>query len=294
MVRKIILIVIAGLVSTALPVYMVRPFSFSGPKRIFGGYGKLQTLSVSPDGKYLAFSSDYRDGKGDVILFNLNTNTKTTLTQQNGLEAQPVFSADSKSIFYFSSENKKGVIRKIAISGGEAETLTPTEVWSEFPSVSPDGKLLVYYSRRNGTYNLYEKNLATGAETQLTKGSAFDFGPVYSSSGKSVYFYSNRNSNIFSLYKLERATLKVTPLAGPGGFTFQPTPDYKRKFILCVSNVAGNNNIYAIPLEGGTPVQVTNEPAPDLFPVINSKNNVMYYISQKDGDFGIYQKEIQP
>lgn len=273
---------------------MLMPFSFSEPKRIFGGYGKLQTLAVSPDGKYLAFSSDYRDGKGDIILFNLLNNSKTTLTQQNGLEAQPIFSSDSKSLFYFSSENKVGVIKKIPVTGGNAETITSAQVWSEFPSVSPNGSLLVYYSRRNGTYNLYEKNLSTGAETQLTKGSAFDFGPVYSSSGKSIYFYSNRNSNIFSLYKLERASQKVTPVNGPGGFTFQPTPDYKGKFLLCVSNVAGNNNVYAVPLGSGTPVQVTKEPAPDLFPVISIKNNAMYYISQKDGDFGIYKKDILP
>lgn len=268
--------------------------NFSEPKRVFGGYGKLQTLAISPDGKFLAFSSDYRDGKGDIILLNIATGEKKTLTQHNGLEAQPVFSADSKHIYYFSSENRKGIIRKMSISGDQSADITRADAWSEFPSVSPNGSHLVYYSRRNGTYNLYEKNLSSGAETKLTSGAAFDFGPVYSSSGGAVYFYSNRDSNIFSLYKLDRSSKKVSPLSGPGGFTFQPTTDYKGKFILCVSNVAGNNNLYAVPLGSGSPVQVTKEPAPDLFPVISTKTNTIYYISQKDGDFGIFKRDILP
>ncbi|MCS7092759.1 MAG: DUF5050 domain-containing protein [Patescibacteria group bacterium] len=265
---------------------------FEEPVRIFGDYGKIQTLSISPDSKLLAFSSDYRDQKGDIILYNLETKEKKTLTKTDYLESQPVFSKDGKEIYYFINEAGIGSIKKVSVEDGSVSQVTDRRYWCEFPAISPDGRFLVYYSKRENKYNLYEMDLETKKETRLTNEQYFDFGPVYSADGKYIYFYSNRTGSSFSLFKIEKNTQKITPIFGPGGFTFQPTTDMKGQFIFAVSNVSGNNDIYLIFLDNNKTKQVTTSAGNDLFPVIDKKNNRLFFISQREGDYAIYSRSF--
>ncbi|MCB1199112.1 MAG: PD40 domain-containing protein [Leptospiraceae bacterium] len=262
-----------------------------GPKavKVFGDYGKIQTLAISEDGKVLAFSSDYRDGKGDIIVYDIEKNIKKILTRSNALDSQPVFSPDGNYIYYFSNEQDQGGIWKMPRSGGNPERVTEEKYWCEFPALSSDGKTLVYYSRRAGSYNLYEIDLATRIEKKITDGSAFDFGPVFIKNNRSIVFYSNRKDT-FSLYELNRSTGKINELNGPGGFTFQPSTDSEGKFIFSVSNKRGNNDIYQVFLNSTSePKLITPEKAHDLFPVNDAKRRTLYFISQREGDFGIYK-----
>jgi len=266
--------------------------TISEPVRIFGDYGKLQTLAVSPDSKFLAFSSDFRDQKGDIVLYNIETKEKTTVTKTAYLETQPVFSRDGKEIYYFINQVGSGSIQKVTIADGAVTQVTDRRFWCEFPSLSPDGKSLAYYSKRDNKYNLYEINLASKIETRLTQEQSFDFGPVYSANGQSIFFYSNRASSSFSLFKLERGSMKISALFGPGGFTFQPTTDVNGLIIFAVSNVSGNNDIYTVSLGNNRVDQITHSPGHDLFPVVDLKSSRLYYISQREGDYGIYQRKF--
>ncbi|AFM11462.1 TolB family protein [Turneriella parva] len=262
------------------------------PVRVFGEYGKLQTLAVSPDGKLLAFSSDYRDQKGDIVTYNLETKEKNTVTKTQYLETQPVFSRDGKEIYFFINEVGSGSIKKVNLADGAVTQITDRRVWCEFPSLSPDGKNLIYYSKRENKYNLYEMALATGKETRLTAEQNFDFGPVYSSNGQNVFFYSNRAGSSFSLFQLERSSQKISPIFGPGGFTFQPTADVQGLLIFAVSNVSGNNDIYAVSLGKNRVDQITHSPGNDLFPVVDVRSKKLYYISQREGDYAIYERKF--
>jgi Tol biopolymer transport system component len=69
------------------------------------------------------------------------------LTNDPGIEGQPVFSPDGKTIFYHLEDaNHKTTIWKVAVDGGSPERLTDFE--SARPSISPDGKMLAF---RNGS-----------------------------------------------------------------------------------------------------------------------------------------------
>ena len=136
-------------------------------------------------------------------------------------------------------------------------------------------------------------NLADGRETRLTTGQNFDFGPVYSANGQSIYFYSNRAGSSFSLFRYERSSQKISPLFGPGGFTFQPTTDVQGLILFAVSNVSGNNDIYAVSLGKNRVDQITTAAGNDLFPVIDPKANKLYFISQREGDYAIYSRQFK-
>lgn len=273
-------------------ILVASTFTIQEPIRIFGEYGKLQTLAVSPDGKLLAFSSDYRDQKGDIVVYNIETKEKNTVTKTSYLESQPVFSRDGKEIYCFINEAGSGSIKKVNLADGTVSPVTDRNFWCEFPAISPDGKNLTYYSKRENKYNLYELNLSNSKETRLTNEQNFDFGPIYSSTGASIYFYSNRAGSSFSLFRLERGSKQISPLFGPGGFTFQPTTDIQGLLIFAVSNVSGNNDIYAVSLGKNRVDQVTNSPGNDLFPVLDVKASRLYYISQREGDYAIYKRQF--
>ncbi len=276
-----------------LPPIFSATLTLSESVRVFGEYGKLQTLAVSPDGKLLAFSSDYRDQKGDIVVYNLETKEKRTVTKTQYLESQPVFSRDGKEIYYFINEVGTGSIKKVNLADESVSQVTDRRFWCEFPALSPDGKNLVYYSKRDNKYNLYELNLATNKETRLTSEQNFDFGPVYSSDGQSIFFYSNRAGSSFSLFRYERANQKISPLYGPGGFTFQPTTDVQGLILFAVSNVSGNNDVYAISLGKNRVDQITTAAGNDLFPVVDQKMSKLYFISQREGDYAIYSRQFK-
>jgi Tol biopolymer transport system component len=286
-----ILLTIAGALFL-VHVLTAASLTLAQPVRVFGEYGKLQTLAAAPDGKHIAFSSDYRDQKGDIVVYNLETKVKTTVTKTAYLETQPVFSRDSSEIYYFINEVGSGSIKKVKISDGTVTQVTDRRFWCEFPALSPDGHSLAYYSKRDNKYNLYELNLASGREKRLTQEQNFDFGPVYSSNGQSIYFYSNRAGSSFSLFKFDRTSVKIEALFGPGGFTFQPTTDVQGLVIFAVSNVSGNNDIYAVSLGKNRVDQVTNSPGNDLFPVVDYRRSKLYYISQSEGDYAIYSRQF--
>lgn len=152
-------------------------FSQGKAKKIFSSVNSIKTLAISPNGKSIAFSSDARDQKGDIVVLDIETGIKRLITKTDALESQPVWSPNGKNIYYFSNQKTNGGIYKINANGGKAEALTNEKFWCEFPTISPDGKRLAYYSRRGGTYHIYEMNLATKKEKRFTQGSFFYFGP---------------------------------------------------------------------------------------------------------------------
>ena len=72
---------------------------------------------------------------------DLDGGNQTQLTN-NLIERDPVFSADSRWVYFTSWQTGKGTIWRMPVEGGE-----PTQVISDLsfdPSISPDGRLLAY------------------------------------------------------------------------------------------------------------------------------------------------------
>jgi Tol biopolymer transport system component len=97
---------------------------------------------VSPDGRHIAFMSN-RAGAENIWLMDIDGGNQTRLTSKN-VERNPVFSADSKWIFFTGWETGKAATWKIPVEGGE-----PVQVVADlsfYPAISTDGSLLAYGS----------------------------------------------------------------------------------------------------------------------------------------------------
>ena len=80
---------------------------------------------LSPDGQYLAYSSDASEkGNQDIILKNLKTNDQTNITNSPGMELIARFSGDGYSVYYGSNKDGNWEIYSYNIETKQSYRLT--------------------------------------------------------------------------------------------------------------------------------------------------------------------------
>jgi len=137
--------------------------------------GAVIKPSISPDGKWLAFTSDKPD-RWNTWLANLETGEATFTIR--GCEAS--FWNDGKNLSYI---NKSTALSKSGIYSIELETKQVSTLQDAgeprgheyFPTISPDGKFLLYaaslvtqHDHETSNYEIYIKDLESAVVARLT------------------------------------------------------------------------------------------------------------------------------
>ena len=156
---------------------------------------------VSPDGRYIVFSSD-RSGGINIWRMDIDGNNLKQLTSGGRLDASPVFSPDGQWVVFHSVRSGKNALWKVSIDGGTPVQLIDKVSWHA--AISPDGKTI-------GCFLLDEKG-KTGLGLLAFEGGdfvkTFDLpdsvetsgGLKWAPDGRSLTFINSRNdSNIVSL-----------------------------------------------------------------------------------------------
>jgi len=128
----------------------------TGLKRLtaVSGEGDNESPVVSPDGRYIVFLS-YRGDTG-LWRMNIDGSNPVQLTAVGGgsvhnLSSPPSFSPDGRWVIYYSRGLGKNGIWKIPIEGGAPVQITDKDAYQ--PIVSPDGKLIAcFYREDNAPY----------------------------------------------------------------------------------------------------------------------------------------------
>jgi eukaryotic-like serine/threonine-protein kinase len=161
--------------------------------------------SISPDDTRLATSLVSGQGTGDIWIFDLVRGTKTRLTFGPSIQRYPVWSPDSKTIFFGS--NRKGGIHiysKASDGGGPEQALLEGDDAFEYPeSISPDQQFLVYMrvatDKRTAT-DIYALPLSSASKPFPIVQNAFNnMQPRVSPDGKWMA-YSSNESGRFEVY----------------------------------------------------------------------------------------------
>jgi Tol biopolymer transport system component len=95
---------------------------------------------VSPDGRYVVFTSDL-NGERHIWRMNIDGSNLMQLTKGVG-EDYPHCSPDGRWVYYMKLERgdaDRPIIGRVSIDGGELKELTTN--FTAYPSVSPDGKM---------------------------------------------------------------------------------------------------------------------------------------------------------
>jgi len=113
---------------------------------------------VSPDGKYLVYSSD-RDGT--FHLWRSLSNGKEPVRLTSGArDRYPSVTPDGRSVIYTTVEGSKEVLRRVPMEGGATEKMA--EMAARKPSVSPDGKSIVCEGLSDGAWTFAVLRLNDG------------------------------------------------------------------------------------------------------------------------------------
>lgn len=233
--------------------------------------GKDTYPSFSPDGQFLAFSSN-GDGSGNrnIYLQRVEDGRLTQLTSDRRADIQPNWSPDSSQIAFLREATRSGYPYDVMIvpaRGGEPRQIG--ESWGGL-AWSPDGKYLVITEILEG---LAQSRLALipieGGPSQLisppptpndSRTVIFEGDPRFSRDGKFLAFVRSKSDTNADLYVLDLKTRAIRRLTEKDSMikTFEWTADSQE--IIFSSDVSTPRRVWRLALAGGEPTPV------DLFP----------------------------
>jgi Tol biopolymer transport system component len=133
--------------------------------------------AISPDGRFMAFSSN-RDGDFDIYVQELNGDETVQITNEPGSDEFPAWSPDGRRIAFSSDRDGQFAIYVVNRDGSEQEEVFRTpdhSSWSRAPAWSPDGGSLIFVSDQDdsiGSFygDIFLLDLESNALAQLTAG----------------------------------------------------------------------------------------------------------------------------
>ncbi len=157
----------------------------------------------------------------------------------------------------------KGDIYQVSVEGGDAIPIVSDSAWDGYPVWSNDGESIAFASDRNGSLDVYTMSLNDPRPKRLTFHSAHDYPTDFSNDDERIIFSSGR-----------------TPSAESSGF---PTTRV--------------NQLYIMPVEGGTPTQLLTTAAMEARYSPNGKmlaymDNKSYEDSLRKHDVSSFARDI--
>lgn len=124
---------------------------------------------LSPDGKWIVFSSTRHTAKPNLYLKTINGRAVTQLTGDPSADVQPAFSPDGRSVIFASDRSGNWDLWMVGLEGGQATQITRSPMHEIHPSFAPDGQRLVFclYNERGRQWELWTLQLDKPASRKM-------------------------------------------------------------------------------------------------------------------------------
>jgi Tol biopolymer transport system component len=130
----------------SLPIPARGSVDAAGATALTSGSQVIESIRVSPDGRWLVYDSDQR-GNADIYRIPLAGGEPEQLTNDPADEFAPDLSPNGRLLAYHSWRSGTRDIEVKPLDGGPAQVVTATPGQESFPRWSPDGSSLVYYDQ---------------------------------------------------------------------------------------------------------------------------------------------------
>jgi Tol biopolymer transport system component len=228
--------------------------SVSKAKQITKGNQIIETVGVSYDGQWLAYSSDL-SSISDIYKMPIVGGEAIQLTTHPSGDFSPGWSPDGEKIVFHSFRQGNRDIYCMTKDGGSIQPVTDDSSHEMRANWSPDGSKVVFMSDRTGRYEVYlvsKDNTKWGEAEQMT----FDGGhfPQWSPVGNAIAYISENSLKTISYDEKKTKTLVQSQdtLSFPRPKFPAWSPDGKTVYYLA-QDEQGNRSIWSVPVEGGEP-----------------------------------------
>jgi Tol biopolymer transport system component len=177
----------------------------------------------SPDDSLLAFVSE-KDGNAEIYVTDPGGRNVRRLTTHPATDTEPTFSPDGQYLLFVSDRDGIRALYRMRVDGsGGVKRLSPPDLGPvATPTYSPDGRDIAFVITSPANPELTDIYMMTAdgkSLRQMTKDAGKNQHPVFNPDSDRIAFSSNRNG-LFSIYRLDVATGKVTQMTfGPGNDT---------------------------------------------------------------------------
>ncbi len=262
--------------------------------------GRVADPQVSPDGQWVAFvvteyDIDANRGNSDLWLVAIDGSEARRLTSNAAADFSPRWSPDGRQLAFVSTRSGKAQIWLLPLDGGEARQLTTTSTGASGPVWSADGKWILFTSRVYPDCESDDCNRRRDQERAESKVKARVIDQLLFRHWNS--WRDGKWSHLFVVSASEggpgrdliRGRLDVPPIALGGAQDYVFSPDGKN--VTYVANtdpmvaISTNNDLFTIPVEGGSPRKLTSNPANDNYPQYSPDGRFIAYRAQLRAGF---------
>jgi TolB protein len=150
--------------------------------------------AVSPDGRYLAFTS-YKEGKPALYVTDLEMNRDVYADREEGMKIGATW-MDKRTVAYSLTAGKFSTIYAVNVESKERKVLFRKDGILTSPAFSPDGSKMVFVSDMYGGPQIFVKDMATDEVKRLTYFGKYNTAPAYSPKGDLIAFVAKTEGAI--------------------------------------------------------------------------------------------------
>ena len=262
----------------------------SNPTRLTNNNANDESPIWSPDGTYIAFTSD-RNGYRNIYVMNANGGFPTPLLDSTVDQWAPAWSPDSRRITWVYGRESDGdgsiYVQNMASNGYRIES---SGCWD--PVWSPDGRYIAYvdrchiYVETEDARNRTRIFGSSGCSIQATKS------PVWSPNGRRIAFYFHGPGPNFDIYVTDADGQNLTRLTEHAADDESPVWSPNGLHLAFISDREGNLNLYVMDADGGNLTQLTEHAADDESPVWSPDGSQIAFVSFRLGNREIYVVDV--
>jgi len=202
--------------------------------------------SVSPDGRYLAYTS-YKEGKPNLFIMDMETGKDIHSERDDGMKLGTTWFGKSTLGYARTSGNQSTIYTFDAASRQKKAVLTKEGILTS-PSFSPDGSKMAFVSDMYGSPQVFIKDLSSGDVKRLTYSGSYNTSPSFSPKGDLIAFVSKINGSF------EICTMNVDGsnqrVLTSGGINDSPHFSPCGRYIIYSSKKGDQYNVYIMLYNG--------------------------------------------
>jgi Tol biopolymer transport system component len=260
---------------------------------------RVGAAAFSPDGTKIAFASYEGDDteataanpaairlsmNGEIYVASTSGDNRKSLTNSPASENHPTWSPDGKKIAFerIEDDGKNSEIYVMNSDGTNQTNLTntPPTAHESAPSFSPTDEKIAFQGPGEITVGIYVMNADGANLARVSSPDAPAIAPRFSPDGTKILFMSGLG--VFGLVNSDGSNLTQIVNEGADGVPGLPTFFPNGTKIAFPSGADGNEEIYAINIDGTNRVNLTNNPsAHDNQPSFSPDGKNMAYVSTK-------------